>query len=118
MGNSHYIYILILFDKHMVNYKKGMASHEHEETIFVLCQQFNLKKPALGTTRRTYNPDIIDDDTDYEVEMVPSTNKIKDKAYKWDKNRKKVLILRPILLAYEYYDEIYAYSDKEVVRLK
>ena len=95
-----------------------MASHEHEETIIMLCKEFNLIKPKWTAGKNAYNPDIIDNDTDYEVEMVPSNNKIKDKVEKWTKDRKKVLILRPRPLANDSYDEIYVYNNKNVVRVK
>lgn len=99
-----------------------MKSQEHEDTIKFLSE---LKGLEIVTIRGNSNiagqyfPDLKNSTTDYEVEVVPRKNYILKKTLKWDKSRKKVLVLKPNSFIYESFDEIYVILEtKQLIKVK
>ena len=96
--------------------KKGITSQEHEDCIQMICEQLELTPVKIGgdwTIPNKYFPDAVDFHTDYEIEVVPRTNYIKKKEQKWDRNRKKVLVLKVNSYALSIFDEVYISSDNK-----
>ena len=101
--------------------RRGVTSEEHEECIRFICKKLGLAAIEIkgnSNIKGKYFPDAISNGTDYEVEVVPRKHYLIKKVDKWDKDRKKVLILRPNSFAYENFDEIYIFSDNNLIKIK
>lgn len=101
--------------------RRGVTSEEHEECINFICNKFNLKAVEIkgnSNIKGKYFPDAISDNIDYEVEVVPRKSYLVKKIDKWDKGRKKVLVLKPNSFAYKNFDEIYVFKENELIKIK
>jgi hypothetical protein len=101
---------------------KGITSEEHESVINILSKRFNLEKVKIignNNILGKYFPDMRNETTDYEVEVVPRKSYLQIKKNKWDKLRKKILILKPNSFAYESFDEVYVINqNNELIKLQ
>ena len=98
--------------------RRGVTSKEHDDCVLFICKKFELKPVKVSGEKGRYFPDAVNSDTDYEVEVVPRKHYIAKKEEKWDEQRKKILILRPNSFAYEIFDEIYIFSDNDLIKIK
>jgi len=56
-----------------------------------------------------YNPDITKDNICYEVETFHKLTHLKDKATRWDKKDKHILIISPSNEVIELFDDTYLF---------
>ena len=68
-------------------------SDEHLSIVLRICNLFGIKWKERGRVKGGYYPDIVLNDTDIEVESLNKIREYKIKSAKWDKKRKKVLIV-------------------------
>ena len=98
--------------------RKGITSKEHDDCVLFLCNKFKLKAIEIrgnASISGQYFPDAVNHNTDYEVEVVPRTFYLKLKVAKWNKKRKKILILKPNSFALNNFDNIFVYSKKNTL---
>jgi len=77
-------------------------SDEHLNIVFKICKMFGVEWKEKGLVKGGYYPDIIVGDVDVEVESLNKIREYKIKSTKWDKKRKKVLVV---------------YVPKEIIKL-
>ncbi len=66
-----------------------------------------------------YNPDLIKENIDYELELFRNVHHFKEKIRKSDKTRKHVLVLAISDQTKEIFDEVYFFtSDKNLIKEK
>ena len=97
------------------------SSKEHEGIVRFICKKLNLEPIIIKgnhTIKGKYFPDAINKTTDYEVEVVPRKNYLERKEEKWDKTRKKILILKTNSYAIKKFDEIFIYIKNKLIKIK
>ena len=99
--------------------KRGITSKEHDDCVMLICEKFNLHPvEMLGYKKGKYFPDAIDLNGDYEVEVVPRKNYLLKKSLRWNRSRRKILVLKINSFAIENFDEIYINDDGNLVKIK
>ncbi len=98
----------------------GHQGKEHKELVNISSKKFNASKITIrGSTNITgqYFPDLKTNNTDIECEICPKADSLFKKVRKWNKNRKKILIIGFFNIIYDNFDEVYFYKD-EFYKLK
>jgi hypothetical protein len=63
----------------------------------------------------TYNPDIIKEEMDYELELFRNMLHLKKKVANWDKSRKHILVLAISDQTKDLFDEVYFLSKEKTL---
>lgn len=94
----------------------GNYSKEHEVLVDHVCKKVDGKKIVVrgnSTIAGAYFPDIVFGKTDVECEIVPRKHYLLRKVMRWDKSRKKILVLGLQDFTYENFDEIWFWDIKK-----
>jgi hypothetical protein len=93
------------------------ASKNHMEAVMESAKFFNGKMVVVTGTKGKYYPDIYTEETDIECETMIKNNTILNKSLRWDKDRKKILVLFIPDNIKVLFDEIYFYNNKDIIKL-
>lgn len=101
--------------------RRGVTSIEHDAAVLLIAEKFNGEAVTIrgsSNIKGKYFPDVVTDNTDFEIEVVPRKGYIKKKFEKWDQSRKKILILSPNTYSFKIFDEVYLLKEKELIKIK
>jgi len=88
---------------------------EHNIKVKILNEFVKGKIYTSSGKKNSYNPDLIKEDIDYELELFRNMHKLKVKVDKWDKSRKHVLILSISDQTKTLFDEVYFLNQDKVL---
>ncbi len=92
---------------------------EHNSKLLELNKRINGKILSGNNKRNCYNPDLIKDNIDYELELFRNMHHLKNKVSKWDSSRKHILILTISNQTKDLFDEVYFLTeDKNLIKEK
>lgn len=99
---------------------KSAGSEEHKNLINVALKYFDAEIIIVkgnNNIKGKYFPDLITENTDIECELLKNSY-LKKKIDKWDKKRKKILIIGIPRIVLDNFDEIYCIDNQnELTRI-
>ncbi len=96
----------------------NLKETEHNQKLKTL-NAFIKGRINLSTGKRaSYNPDIIQEETDYEMELFRNMKHLKQKVDKWDNSRKHVLVLTISDQTKDLFDEVYFLTKDSLIKEK
>lgn len=102
--------------------RRGVTSKEHNECIELISKLWNLNPVIIKgncSIKGKYFPDAINENSDYEVEVVPRKSYLERKELKWNPLRKKILVLKVNSFAIEKFNEIFvSINNSDLIKLK
>ena len=102
----------------MVNQKH--STPEHNQLVELAIKYFKGEEVIIrgnSNIRGKYFPDVVTKDTDIECELLKNSYLAK-KVIKWNKQRKKILVLGLPKVALDNFDEVYVInSNKELQKI-
>lgn len=90
-----------------------MEGTTHKKVIEKVCMYFNADKTIMRGNlpeKNKYFPDATRKNIDIEVEILPKTKVILEKVKKWDKSRKKILVIGLKDYVLNNFDEVWVYN--------
>ena len=96
----------------------GYQSKEHKKVVKDGANFFNAKIIKVQSGRGIhYFPDLKTDGADIECEICPKVGTLMNKIEKWDKTRKKILVVSFFDVVWDNFDEVYFYNG-DFVKVK
>lgn len=90
-----------------------LKNTEHDLKVIELNRLIKGKPYFSKGKKNSYNPDIIKNDEDYELEIFRKMNHLKNKVNKWDSTRKHILVVNISEPTMNLFDEVYFFSSKK-----
>lgn len=94
-----------------------LRNNEHDKYVFEVNQVLNGELQYYCLSKK-YTPDIIKENSCFEVETFDKYIKLKEKVERWDKSQKHILIIAPFNKCADLFDEVYAYYKNKLVQIK
>ncbi len=95
-------------------------SKKHSKLCKKMALIYNAEIVSIGGNQHTrkgkYFPDVRNNDVDIELEIMPKNLTIKNKISKWDKGRKKVLVIGLWDYIFDNFNEIWIENEKGEVQ--
>lgn len=103
----------------MIMGSKQMPSNKHQEIVKFIKELVKGKDTDKeGRRKGIFYPDVYTNEVDYEVELLNKNREIIFKSTKWDKTKKKVLIIGLDAEIEPLFDEVYFYQNGILKKIK
>lgn len=94
-----------------------LCKTEHDKNVYEINK---ILQGRLNSTKNkaNYNPDIVKENTEFEVELFRKTVHLRNKARKWDKSKKHTLIVCISQHSLELFDTVMFFDKGKLIKVK